>query len=269
MVARAIRHIHHHISSHTLTRNLQKTGYLRDLEQLVRFAALRTSLPTVARIGMMLRIPELTHAHEAAPRIRAHAIRSLALYDRLRQEDPIKLRQTLFTKVFDAGEDGTLSFEEIVTNAQGYVVAGSDTTAITLTYLVWALGSRPDLKQALVEELKTLPPDFQDTDLKALLHLNNIINETLRVYSSVPSALPRQVPSGGANLAGYWIPEGTTVCCQAYSMHRNPEIWPEPDEFKPSRWVNPTKAMTDAFMPFGAGSRSKCINITFLVHQVI
>ena len=206
---------------------------------------------------MMLRIPKLKRAGEAAPRIRAYAVRSLDVYNRLRQEDPIKVRQTLFTKVFDANEDGNLSFEEIVTNATGYVIAGTDTTSTTLTYLVWCVCRRPEIKQALVQELATLPPSFQDSDLKALSHLNNIINETLRLHAAVPSGLPREVPAGGADLAGYRIPTGTTVCCQAYSMHRDPDIWPEPDLFKPSRWAAPTKEMNDAFMAFGAGATSK------------
>ena len=222
------------------------------------FAGLRTLVPTaVVKLGMMLRIPSLVSAYEAGPRVRAHAIRSMALYDRLRQENPDKVKKTLFTKVFDAGEDGTMAFEDIVTNAQGYVIAGTDTTGITLTYLVWSVCNRPELKKALVEELRTLPPDFGDAELRKLVLMNHVINETLRLYSSIASALPREVPSGGAKLGGYFIPQGTVVCTQAYSMHRNPDIWDRPEEFLPERWENPTKEMNDAFMPFGAGSRSK------------
>jgi cytochrome P450 len=206
---------------------------------------------------MWLHVPILKRAALAAPRIRSHAINSLAVYDRLRQEDPASVRQTLFTKVFDAGEDGNLSFEEIVANAQAYVIAGTDTTSTTLTYLVWCVCSRPALRDALVQELSSVSSDLHDSDLKALPLLNNIINETLRLYTPTSSALPREVPTGGATLAGHWIPEGTTVACQAYSLHRDPSIWPDPETYNPSRWEDPTKEMLSAFMPFGAGARSK------------
>lgn len=207
---------------------------------------------------MKLHIPMLRRAGEAAPRVRAHAVRSVELHERLRKESPEKVKKTLFTNAADAGEDGSLSFEEVVANAQTYVIAGTDTTATTLVYLVWCVCRRSSLRDALVQELRRLPPDFSDSDLKALPHLNNTINETLRLHGAVPSALPRMVPSGGARLAGHYVPEGTTVCCQAYSLHRSPDIWKDPETFDPSRWDSPSKAMTDAFMPFGAGARSEC-----------
>lgn len=206
---------------------------------------------------MLLQIPVLKRAAQAAPRIRSHALNSVQVYDRLRQEDPTSVRQTLFTKVFDAGEDGKLSFEEIVTNAQGYIIAGTDTTSTTLTYLVWCVCSRLALRDALVQELSNLSPDLSDFDLKTLPLLNNIINETLRLYAPTSSALPREVPAGGAHLAGHWMPEGTTVSCQAYTLHRDPSIWKDPNTYDPSRWDDPTKEIQSAFMPFGAGSRSK------------
>lgn len=53
-----------------------------------------------------------------------------------------------------------------------------------------------------------------------------VINEALRLHSAVPSALPRRVPPEGATLGGYYIPGGTTVSTQAYTLHRHRELFP-------------------------------------------
>ncbi|KAK8011693.1 hypothetical protein PG990_010658 [Apiospora arundinis] len=54
---------------------------------------------------------------------------------------------------------------------------------------------------------------------------------------------------------GHYIPSGYVVSVGAYSMHRNPSVFPDPERFDPSRWVSPTKDMKDSFVPFGGGSR--------------
>lgn len=212
---------------------------------------------------MMLGIPVFKRAGEAAPRVRDYAIKSIQVYDNLRQSDSAKVKKTLFTKVFTESEEGKLTVEEITSNAQAYIIAGTDTTATTMTYLVWSVCRRPDVQAQLVEALEKLPPNFTDADLKNVDYLNYIIDETLRLFAAIPSALPREVPVGGATLGDHWVPEGTTVCTQAYSMHRDAGVWPEPDHFNPDRWREPKKAMLDAFMPFGAGSRSKCMSSSF------
>lgn len=206
---------------------------------------------------MMLGIPVFKRAGEAAPRVRDYAIKSIQLYDTLRQSESTKVKKTLFTKVFTESEEGKLSVEEITSNAQAYIIAGTDTTATTMTYLIWSVCRRPDVQEQLVDALRKLPSNFSEADLKNVAYLNHVIDETLRLFAAIPSALPREVPAGGAKLGAHWVPEGTTVCTQAYSMHRDSDIWPEPDHFIPDRWETPTKAMQDAFMPFGAGSRSK------------
>ncbi|KAL0254661.1 hypothetical protein SLS55_010141 [Diplodia seriata] len=110
------------------------------------------------------------------------------------------------------------------------IFAGSGTTANTLTFLNYAVLSRPALQQALEEELSTLQEGYSDADLEQLPLLNAIINETLRLYCAVPGSLPRVVPAGGATIGGYFIPEGTTVSTQAYTLHRDENLWDNAQE---------------------------------------
>lgn len=90
----------------------------------------------------------------------------------------------------------------------------------------------------------------------------------LRVYTAAPSLLERVVPcstaKGGVrdeifDLMGYALPPGTVVSTQAWSMHRDPSVFPSPDTFLPERWLecshDELANMTQYMMPFGAGTR--------------
>jgi cytochrome P450 len=74
-----------------------------------------------------------------------------------------------------------------------------------------------------------LPDVYKDDDLKALPYLNQVIMETLRCYAAAPAGLLRDVPKTGCEIDGYWMPAGTEVMTQAYSMHRDREVYPEPE----------------------------------------
>lgn len=219
--------------------------------------ALRCTLPTLMSLASTLRLPFFRRVTEASQHIRRYGEESLVRYHNLVSSDPDRVKRSLFTKLFQAEQNETITFDEICANAQGYILAGSDTTASTLTYLIWSVCQQPDIRNELVDQLQTLPSLFCDDHLRQLPYLNHIIDETLRLYSAAPSGLPREVPSEGADIAGYWLKGGSIVCAQAYSMHRNPTIFPNPERFDPSRWEAPTRAMTESFVPFSRGPRSE------------
>ncbi|TPX16172.1 uncharacterized protein E0L32_004167 [Thyridium curvatum] len=236
----------------------QKNTYVEDLENVSRRGGIRAGLPELAFIARYIPLPFMSSAVESGKRFHQYSTESIQRYKRLVAADP-NTPATLFSKLFRAGEEG-MSDEEIISTGQGYIVAGSDTTSNTLTYLLWTVCRSPQTKAALLAELATLPADFGADALRELPYLNQVIEETLRLYSQVPGGLPRVVPPGGAYMAGHWVPPGTTVSAQAYTVHRNPGVFPRPEVFEPSRWAAPTKAMTDSFVPFGGGSRI-CIGL--------
>lgn len=106
----------------------------------------------------------------------------------------------------------------------------TSTTATTLTYVIWAVCSNPKLRDRLVKELDMLPENFRDDDLKTLPFLDQCITEALRCFPVIPGGLPRYVPKEGSELAGYWLPGSVSVTTQAFSLHRNPEVFPNPDQ---------------------------------------
>ena len=90
----------------------------------------------------------------------------------------------------------------------------------------------------------------------------------LRLYTAVPSLLERVVPTstsknGGSDevydMMGYALPPGTIVATQAWSMHREPSVFPSPETFLPERWLESSSdhllTMAAHMMPFGTGSR--------------
>ncbi|KAK7442370.1 cytochrome P450 [Colletotrichum acutatum] len=151
-----------------------------------------------------------------------------------------------------------LTPEKLKSEATNLIVAGSDTTSITLTYLIWVVLKRPALRQSLEVELDNLRDDeLNDTALEILPLLNAIIEETLRVYGAVAGNLPRSVPPGGVRLGTYFIPGGTIVETQAYTLHRNPEVFSHPERFDATRFLNGglTKEQKRSLSPWGAGTR--------------
>ncbi|KAI5251552.1 cytochrome P450 monooxygenase [Aureobasidium subglaciale] len=159
--------------------------------------------------------------------------------------------------------DGTMTDEDIQTEAGNLIVAGSDTTGITLTYLTWCVLKQPTLQKALEEEVSEADAALTDAALEHLPILNAVIEETLRLYGAAPATLPRLTPSGGATLGSYYIPSGTIVGTQSYSLHRDPVLFPNPEVFDHTRWLPPNTLSPLAkavFSPFGAGSRV-CIGV--------
>lgn len=148
--------------------------------------------------------------------------------------DSIKASETssnIFSNIAAEAEAGEkLSMDDVHLEASGLIVAGTDTTSTTLTYLVWAVLSQPKLQQELETEVAALDEIYGDTDLERLPLLNAVIEETLRLYGAAPAGLPRAVPPGGVTIDDQVIPAGTTVTTQAYTFHRDPNLFPRPLE---------------------------------------
>jgi cytochrome P450 len=128
----------------------------------------------------------------------------------------------------DKSEKTLLTSDDVREEAKNFIIAGSDTTAVTLTYLVWAVLKDPNLQNMLEQEVAQLSDDLDLAELEAAPILNSVINETFRLYSAAPSSLPRVVPSEGMNVGGYHIPAGVEVSTQAYTTHRDPSVWSDP-----------------------------------------
>ncbi|KAF8887241.1 cytochrome P450 [Gymnopilus junonius] len=164
---------------------------------------------------------------------------------------------------------------DVISECIGHCMAGTDTTSTTISYLFWELSRRPDIMKKLQAELDDAIPDSKSLPdiavLQELPYLNAFMKEGLRVYTAVPSLLERVVPvssskHGSSNeifdMMGYALPPGTIVATQAWSMHRDPSVFPSPNSFVPERWLESPYTTSEDFskmaahmMPFGTGTR--------------
>ncbi|KAK3377985.1 cytochrome P450 4A10 [Podospora didyma] len=116
------------------------------------------------------------------------------------------------------------------------------------------------------QELLNAPTD---TDPQSLPYLAGIAKESLRLSKANPTRFPRIVPPGpGFQVSGLpVIPPGTNVGLGAYILHRNPDVFPSPDDFLPERWLEPTPEMLRDSLAFGAGVR-QCIARNFAAAEL-
>ncbi|KAJ3958249.1 hypothetical protein N0V92_005176 [Colletotrichum tropicale] len=233
-----------------------KNRSVNDFISLGFVGGLRSMFPTIAWLSLYLPIPVFRDATKIQYRTFDYAQGALDRHAARVEETGDDPKPTVFSKLYTAGEEDSWSPIEIRDNAQVFIVGGSDTTANSMIYLIWAVCKLPDVKKKLLAELATLSEDFGYEDLREMPYLNWIVNETLRLYTALPCGLPRIVPAGGSELAGHFIPEGATVTTQAYSLHRDEHAFPDPYRFYPDRWEHTTQEMKDCTMPFGGGSRT-------------
>ncbi|TLD34544.1 cytochrome P450 [Venturia nashicola] len=237
-----------------------KNEFIDVLETVGKGGGLKAELPLLQTVGSKIPTKGMQRLWNGRSLIREYATRAI---DTTRSQAGMK---NIFANAVAMADDDaeTLSDDDIQAEAVNFIIAGSDTTGTTLTYLTWAVLQRPNVQTTLEQEVANLPADFSDADLEALPFLNAIIDETLRLYGAAPGSLPRMVPSGGAQLGDYFVPEGFTVSTQSYSLHRDPTLFSDPERYDPWRWLdtaNPlSKEAKAAFHPFGAGSRT-CIGV--------
>ena len=123
---------------------------------------------------------------------------------------------------------------------------------------MWQL-SQPEsseIQDYLRKELVENP----DASLSDLQYLDAVVKEGLRCFPPIPMSLPRYVPKGGRSIEGYEIPAGTIVSCQAWSLNRLEDIFPEPEKFLPERWMGDkgVHERNALFFSFAQGGRG-CI----------
>jgi cytochrome P450 len=144
-----------------------------------------------------------------------------------------------------------------------FLLAGHDTTSTTLTYALWALGRDPDLQDRVAAEVAALGERRLEVDDVSHLPLTvRVLHEALRLCPPGPAI--GRLAVRDAVVDGFRIPAGTNVVVGCYAIHRDPELWEEPERFDPDRFT-PERSQGRSrwqYLPFGGGPRS-CIGDHF------
>ncbi|KAF3480344.1 benzoate 4-monooxygenase [Arthroderma uncinatum] len=161
-----------------------------------------------------------------------------------------------------------LSRDELITESLTFLVAGSNTTAVTLCSVLYFVVSTPGVLERLqgaIDEAVSPGADIPSFDMvKHVSYLQWVIWETFRVHSAFSLGLPRQIPKGNApvDICEQTFYPGDVLSVPTYTLHHSTDIWgPDAEAFIPERWDPTTRLTThqkDAFMPFGVGPRA-CI----------
>jgi cytochrome P450 len=177
-----------------------------------------------------------------------------ALYDAIeeRRADPlVQLRDDVLSLLLQAGhEDGTaLEDREIRDELLTLIMAGYETTT---SGLAWSF-------ERLLRSPKQLSRLLQDLEVGDERYLNAVVQETLRVRPVVPVVARRL--RAARELDGHMLPAGTILMVSIYLVHNDPETYPEPEEFRPERFLGGTPDDA-AWIPFGGGVR-RCVGASF------
>ena len=144
------------------------------------------------------------------------------------------------------------------------LLAGHDTTALTLTYFWYLLSQHPDAEAKLQQEVDEVLGGKSPTaaDARKLEYTDRVLQETMRLYPPVYTMF--REPKVDVRLGGYRVPEGAGVMLPQWVVHRSERWYTEPEKFDPDRWLPERRKERPrfAYFPFGGGPRH-CIGKQF------
>lgn len=208
----------------------------------------------------------------------------IALYQRQAKLPENERRLDMFHYLIEARDPDTglpaYSEDELRAESSLFIVAGSDTTAISLSGLFFYLTGHPEKYEKLVKEIRTTFSSVEDIihgpKLLGCEYLRACIDESIRLTPSGPSELPREVLSGGIRIMGEYYPAGTIVGTSMWVDSRNNDVYGDAEAFRPERWILDASAgvtketiarMKRGFHPFLSGP-GNCIGQNLAITEM-
>ncbi|XP_051150146.1 6,7,8-trihydroxycoumarin synthase-like [Andrographis paniculata] len=166
-----------------------------------------------------------------------------------------------------------ISLDQIKAILMDVFFASTDTVATTLVWAMTALVKNPAAMAAAQEEIRSVAGkrkkmvEEEDIAAASLPYFNAVLKESLRMYFPIPLLLGREAIRGCA-VGGFEIPAAALVYVNGWALSRDPEVWENPEEFRPERFMEGEEKLWVGqdlgFIPFGAGRRG-CPGITMAV----
>ncbi|KAF2894416.1 hypothetical protein ILUMI_11756, partial [Ignelater luminosus] len=185
----------------------------------------------------------------------------------------LKRRLAFLDLLLEEKEKGQISSDvDIREEVDTFMFAGHDTTAAGISFTLHCLAEHPEVQEAVANELQGIFEDNKSRsitlkDLQEMKYMEAVIKESLRLYTPVPffgRKLKEDVEYDGTVL-----PKGLSIFLMAYGIHRDPELFLEPEKFIPERFFskNAAKKFPFGFIPFSAGPRN-CIGQRFAMLEM-
>ncbi|GJD16244.1 cytochrome P450 [Rivularia sp. IAM M-261] len=187
--------------------------------------------------------------------------------ERRRQSSPQLERTDILSLLMAAhDEEGNLlSQQELRDEMMTLFVAGQHTVEVATLWALYWIHTTPRVLKQLQKEFIGID-DLTDTSaISQLSYLNATCQETLRFYPAITTAAARIVKTP-FKMMGYEFPVGTFLYPSIYSAHHRAEVYPEPEEFRPERFLERQFSPYE-YLPFGGGNR-RCIGYAFAEYQI-
>lgn len=171
-----------------------------------------------------------------------------------------------------AGEDPKsgrrMTTAELRDNLLTFIVAGHETTALTLAWSLYLCAFDQGVQDRARAEAQAVLAGRAATaaDVMALPYIRRVVDEALRLYP--PAAFLSRTAQADDTLCGHEVRRGDTVILPVYALHRHHKLWPEPDRFDPDRFADGKPAERFAYLPFGDGPRI-CIGQNFALQEAV
>jgi len=157
---------------------------------------------------------------------------------------------------------------ELRDNLLTFIVAGHETTALTLSWALYLMGFDQAVQQKARAEAQTVLQGRAATgaDVENLPYIRQIIDETLRLYP--PAGVISRTAQSNDTLCGREVRPGDTVMVPIYALGRHQQLWDQPDVFDPDRFKDRKAIDRYAYLPFGDGPRI-CIGASFAQQEAV
>jgi cytochrome P450 len=167
-------------------------------------------------------------------------------------------------------EDGRMDDKQLRDEAVTLLLAGHETTALTLGYAFHLLGKHPEVAEKLAAEIQAVLGDRPATsaDLPKLRYADAVVRESMRLYP--PAWVIGREAIAPIEIGGYAVAKGTQLWLPQWVVHRDARWFPEPERFRPERWDDDfaRSLPRHAYFPFGGGPRV-CIGNAFATMEAV
>lgn len=251
--------------------SLEMQQYGSAIRDLLTEFATRHSRPGLLDMLLPVGVPTWADLGRRRFQLRWVGLIDAILADRLKTPIPETPKDLLdlLRSASDPETDEAFGRESLRDQVATLLLAGHETTAVTLFWALFLLAQSADDVAKIAQEARglALSGESATTDLSSLLHTRAVINETLRLFPPAFTIVRESMTAD--SIGNLVIPPHSVIMIAPWVLHRHAAFWSDPDAFLPSRFLPGTPApVRFSFLPFGMGPRV-CVGAQFAMTEAI